>query len=199
MSMFSMTSSKAAPRATVSRNGYRFTTTRSMRWILCSFICFSCSGVGRPRMPPCTSGCRVFTRPSSISGKLVKSLTSRTVSPASRSERAVPPVDRISTPSFANRRPRSTTPVLSETEMRARAILLMARLLSQHQARLGGTMKTQSGRQVGGSAWRAHDGGHRPCARVFPYVTYSSPPSVKLKTRRFHACHDRRQSSPKTE
>ena len=50
-------------------------------------------------MPPAITGCRVFTRPSSISGKPVASATSFSgAMPASFSNRNVPPVERISTP-----------------------------------------------------------------------------------------------------
>ena len=63
-----------------------------------------CFGVGRPRMPPWTRGCSVLTRPSRISGAPVKSLTSRTGTPASASACAVPPVDRISRPAAESRR-----------------------------------------------------------------------------------------------
>ena len=51
------------------------------------------------------------------------SATSFTAMPASFSARAVPPVDRISTPRAASARAKSTRPVLSETEIRARSIL----------------------------------------------------------------------------
>ena len=64
-----------------------------------------CSGRSRrASSPPCTAGCSVFTRPSSISGKPVTSATSRTARPASRSARAVPPVESSSQPRVA--RPR---------------------------------------------------------------------------------------------
>ena len=54
--------------------------------ILWSLIAFCVAGmsVRRARMPPWIAGCRVFTRPSMISGKPVWSLTSITFSPASR-------------------------------------------------------------------------------------------------------------------
>ena len=71
-------------------------------------------------MPPWIAGWSVFTRPSSISGNPVTSATSRTARPAAASARAVPPVDRSSTPSSARPRARSTSPVLSETERSAR-------------------------------------------------------------------------------
>ena len=47
----------------------------------------------RASRPPWIFGCSVLTRPSMISGKPVNSLTSVTVNPASRSTRAVPPVE----------------------------------------------------------------------------------------------------------
>ena len=49
----------------------------------CSVIAAACSGASRtPSRPPCTTGCRVFTRPSIISGKPVSSATSFTGRPA---------------------------------------------------------------------------------------------------------------------
>src|SRR3954447_824432 len=102
------------------------------------FISAWWASVSRPSRPPCTRGCRVLSRPSRISGNPVKSLTSRTDTPASRSVRAVPPVDRSSIPSRASRRPSSTSPVLSETESSARAGLFTGRLLPQ--PRLGSAL-----------------------------------------------------------
>ena len=67
-------------------------------------------------------GWSVFTRPSIISGKPVSSETSRTASPASRSALAVPPVETSSTPCRASACPSSASPVLSETDSKARAI-----------------------------------------------------------------------------
>jgi hypothetical protein len=58
-----------------------------------------CSGRSRrASRPPCMRGCRVLTRPSSISGKPVTSDTSVTGRPASASSLAVPPVDSRRTP-----------------------------------------------------------------------------------------------------
>ena len=57
-----------------------------------------------------------------ISGKPVWSLTSTTVSPASRNALAEPPVDRISMPCAASALPSSTSPALSETEINARSM-----------------------------------------------------------------------------
>src|SRR5580658_267671 len=71
-------------------------------------------------MPPVIFGCMVFTRPSSISGKPVTSLTSLTGMPDSRSRRAVPPVEINSAPSSASPRAKSDTPVLSVTLMSTR-------------------------------------------------------------------------------
>src|SRR6266849_7742456 len=83
----------------------------------------TCSGLWRTASnPPCILGCRVLTRPSIISGKPVRSDTSRTLRPASASARAVPPVETSSTPKPASRRANSISPVLSDTEMRARKI-----------------------------------------------------------------------------
>ncbi len=70
MSICSTTSGQSRPFATVSRNGYRFTTTRSIGSIPASASCRRCSGSSRlARIPPWIRGCSVFTRPSSISGK----------------------------------------------------------------------------------------------------------------------------------
>ena len=65
------------------------------------------------------TGCRVLTRPSSISGKPVSSATSVTGSALSASSFAVPPVDTSRMPSAASERAKSTMPVLSETEINA--------------------------------------------------------------------------------
>jgi hypothetical protein len=69
MSICSTHSSGVAPEATVSRNGYRFETTSSngstpsssswRTWV---------SSRRSARMPACTFGCSVFTRPSRHSG-----------------------------------------------------------------------------------------------------------------------------------
>src|SRR5215472_8818826 len=75
------------------------------------------------RMPPATLGCKVFTRPSSISGNPVTSATSLTGTPASRIILAIPPVETISAPRPLRPRANSTTPVLSVTLMRTRLIL----------------------------------------------------------------------------
>ena len=91
---------RPAPEATVSRKGYRFTTTRSNGSIPCSASCARCSGLRLSASnPPWIRGCSVFTRPSSISGKPVTSSTGVTSTPASRRVAAVPPEDTSETPS----------------------------------------------------------------------------------------------------
>ena len=55
-------------------------------------------------MPPWMAGCRVFTRPSMISGKPVTSEMPVMGSPALPQERAVPPVEMTSTPSSTSPR-----------------------------------------------------------------------------------------------
>src|SRR6266436_3494058 len=83
----------------------------------------TCSGLWRTASnPPWILGCRVLTRPSIISGKPVRSDTSRTLRPASASARAVPPVEMSSMPKPSSRRANAINPVLSDTEMRAREI-----------------------------------------------------------------------------
>jgi len=74
----------------------------------------------RARMPPCTFGCSVFTRPPSISGLHVNSATSTTARPASRSARAVPPEATNSTPRATRPLPNWIRSRLSETESNAR-------------------------------------------------------------------------------
>ncbi len=122
MSMFSINSSAVRPAfAAVASKGYRFTTTRSIGAIPCSAACFwSSAWPRRKSSPPCTFGWSVLTRPPSISGHPVKSETSRTGIPASRSSLAVPPVERISIFSAAKRLANSTIPVLSNTLISAR-------------------------------------------------------------------------------
>ena len=96
MSMFSIASSSVTCGfATVASNGYRFTTTRSIRSMPAFAACARCSGLSRRHSrPPWIFGCSVFTRPSIISGKPVCWLTSVTGSPRSARSRAVPPVER---------------------------------------------------------------------------------------------------------
>src|ERR1700726_441452 len=110
-----------------------------MPWLRIASACAALSRIASN--PPCTAGCSVFTRPSIISGKPVRSLTSSTVRPASLSALRVPPVETNSMPWPASARANSTTPDLSETEMRARdarrrfSVIICSRL-SQRQPRL---------------------------------------------------------------
>ena len=93
----------------------------------CFAIAARCSARSRrARMPPCTAGCSVFTRPSSISGKAVTCSMPMTGMPASRMAAAVPPVEMISQPSSTRPWAKATAPRLSLTEMRARGIVLVA-------------------------------------------------------------------------
>ena len=73
ISIFSMASSSVQLGwATVASNGYKLTTTMSILGILAAFMADTCSGKSRrPKMPPCTFGCSVLTRPSNISVKPV--------------------------------------------------------------------------------------------------------------------------------
>src|SRR4051794_2709343 len=92
----------------------------------CSAIAARCASLALMcRIPPCTFGCSVFTRPSSISGNPVSSEISFTATPFSRSNFAVPPVEISSTPRPASLRAKSTSPVLSVTLRRARLIFDM--------------------------------------------------------------------------
>src|SRR6516162_9636134 len=77
----------------------------------------------RARSPPWIAGCRVFTRPSSISGKPVTVATSVTGSPAAVRARAVPPVEISATPRAISAPAKGMIPVLSLTEMSARWII----------------------------------------------------------------------------
>src|SRR6202048_205687 len=87
----------------------------------CAFIARACSALSRiASRPPCTRGCRVLTRPSIISGKSVSSETSLTFRPAAAIALAVPPVDTSSMPWPARARANSISPVLSETDNKAR-------------------------------------------------------------------------------
>src|SRR3977135_1706913 len=81
-----------------------------------ALIAAKCSGESRrASMPACSLGCRVFTRPSSISGKPVWSATSVTTRPFSARSFAVPPVDRILILNRARPRANSARPLLSDT------------------------------------------------------------------------------------
>ncbi len=65
---------------------------------------------------------RLDAAAASISGQPVRSATSRTLTPASRNNFAVPPVETISTPARARDCANSTRPVLSNTLISARSI-----------------------------------------------------------------------------
>ena len=68
MSMFSIASSiLQSGLETVSWNGYRLTTTRSIGLISFSDITFSSTPL-RAKIPPCILGFSVLTRPAIISG-----------------------------------------------------------------------------------------------------------------------------------
>src|SRR5690606_7237620 len=134
MSMFSTASARLQSAfAVTDSNGYRFSTSRSMAPMPCSAITAS-SMPARPSRPPWTTGCRVLTLPSIISGKPVTSDTSRTARSASRRARAVPPVESSSTPRAASARARSTSPVLSETDSSARRTASRLAILRSAQA-----------------------------------------------------------------
>ena len=77
-----------------------------------------------PSRPPCTTGCRVLTRPSIISGKPVRSATSLTGRPKPAIAALVPPVETSSTPRPARVRATSSSPALSDNEIRARTGLI---------------------------------------------------------------------------
>src|SRR4028119_2147213 len=98
--------------------------TRSMGPMSWSTSCMTWSGFSRSaRMPPWILGCRVFTRPSSISGAPVTSSTWTTGTRDSSSAFAVPPVEMISNPIPESLRAKAATPRLSETETSARRFI----------------------------------------------------------------------------
>src|SRR5688572_986202 len=105
----------------------------SMSGIECALTASRWSALFRmASTPPAIIGCRVLTRPSSISGNCVSSATSRTGTPDARSMAAVPPVDTSSTPRDWRPAPNSTTPVLSVTLISARLIFGMRKGLFCH-------------------------------------------------------------------
>src|SRR5258706_3168098 len=100
--------------------------TRSMAAMSALPIAAMCSRLSRrARIPPWIFGCRVLTRPSSISGNPVCAETSVTRMPSLSSSLAVPPVERICTPRPARARAKSAMPVLSETLMSARETFIV--------------------------------------------------------------------------
>src|ERR1017187_9268542 len=127
MSMFSTISASVAPGfAAASSKRYRFTTTKPIGLIPCFAIAAMCAGLSRiASSPPCTAGCSVFTRPSSISGNPVTSEISATFKPLPAISLAVPPVEMSSMPSPASPRAKSARPVLSVTLKRAQSIFFM--------------------------------------------------------------------------
>ena len=97
------TSSNDAPAATVSRNGYRLTTTRSNGSMPRSASCCTCAGNRvSASSPPWIAGCRVLTRPSRHSGNPVTCSTGVTGSPASAIALAEPPVETSATPAASS-------------------------------------------------------------------------------------------------
>src|SRR5947207_5985619 len=74
-------------------------------------------------MPPCSAGCSVLTRPSSISGNRVTADTLVTANPPAASARDVPPVATSSNPRAARPCANVSRPVLSETLGKALGIL----------------------------------------------------------------------------
>ncbi len=162
MSMFSTASAKVqSGLATVSRNGYRFTTSMSMRSMPAALMVSMCSALSRrASRPPWIFGCSVLTRPSRISGEPVWAATSVTVRPESASSLAVPPVDSRRTPRVARARANSTMPVLSDTESRAVSIFMV---------RDGsGAGAPFSFRSDGKSGVRARRYARRPRAKAIP-------------------------------
>ena len=130
MSMFSTMSSNVEPSfRTVCLNGYRLMTTISMVPMPFSLIASMCSGMSLlARIPACTLGWSVLTRPSSISGNPVTSETSFTSNPFSFRSLYVPPVDMISIPRAASSLAKSTIPFLSETLIIALLTVAVIRL-----------------------------------------------------------------------
>lgn len=72
------------------------------------------------KIPPCTAGCKVFTRPPSISGAPDISETSLTGIPVFLILLAVPPLATNVNPKLFNSVANSIKPVLSETDSKAR-------------------------------------------------------------------------------
>ena len=111
---------------------------------------------GPPAGPRGSAGCRVFTRPPSISGDPVTSATSVTSIPASRSAAAVPPLETSSTPSSRRPRAKATTPVLSNTASSARRTSARRSLAPPRRSSRGGrrgrgARRAAPGRRAGSS------------------------------------------------
>ncbi len=95
-------------------NGYRLLTTRSIASIPWASRSARWLGSSRSaRIPPWILGCRVLTRPPSISGDPVTSATERWAIPASASAAAVLPLATSSQPRSDRPRASSTRPSLS--------------------------------------------------------------------------------------
>src|SRR5262249_3981499 len=137
-----------------------------------------CAGIERSaRMPPWMAGCSVFTRPSIISGKPVTRSTGVTGTPCWASSAAVPPVERISTSCRTSPRANSTTPLLSETLIKARRTLVISTLPIQHLSQ-----PLQLGRQLPGTLLGSRALG---CLAVSPLFLAVSPLPLALGPERF--------------
>src|SRR5688572_11977511 len=138
-------------------NGYRFTTTTSIGVMLCwPRVAISSARLRRARMPPCTDGCSVFTRPSMISGKPVTAEMPVTRTPASSRARAVPPVDTSSYPRPASACANGNRPVLSETLIRALGIWLLGAERNQRVYHCRSSRRTQARNRAGGEERRRY-------------------------------------------
>ena len=114
------------------------------------------AGRGRASRPACTIGCSVFTRPSSISGNSVSSLTSRTGSPASRSAcGGAAGGEELDLARREAARRGATRPVLSETEISARRI-------GTRSGNMGGAPRARGGPRASGRGGRLGDAAEGP-------------------------------------
>src|ERR1700728_4125917 len=82
-------------------------------------------------MPPCTFGCKVFTRPSSIAGNPVKDSTCLCGMFSACNNWLVPPVEMSSTPKATKPLANSAKPDLSETDNNARFTGVVVMMISQ--------------------------------------------------------------------
>src|SRR5205814_1964858 len=160
---------------------------------------WSAASLRRARMPPCTLGCSVFTRPPSISVAPVKSWTCFTFTPSLASIAAVPPVDRISIPSPARPRANSTRPVLSETLINARATVITRLHTTAPRASARGTpaegrrrigqVERAGGANVRLRSTRPRGARRRPtrlvyCGGAKPHLPVRRPAGVQLRHQR---------------
>gem|GEM_PF-4496274 len=119
------------------------------------------------------AGWRVLTRPPSISGLPVTSLTARTGMPASAMARRVPPVEISSKPISCRRRAMSTIPVLSHTLNRARIGGQTPSVAGQAVGRTSGSPVRISGMNTM-SRWNtSRNRPLRACARSTSIIGYS--------------------------